>query len=85
MIPPNKTPRDVSGDELAKRLSALGYVVTRQRGDHMRLTSNRLSKQHSITIPRHGFIKIGTLKEILRDVAEHQQFSRERLLEILFD
>jgi len=33
-----KTPRDLSGSELAKALRKLGYVVTRQTGSHLRVT-----------------------------------------------
>ena len=32
-----KLPRDVSGDELGKRLGKLGYEITRQTGSHIRL------------------------------------------------
>ena len=31
-----KTPRDLSGSELAKALGKLGYIVTRQSGSHLR-------------------------------------------------
>jgi predicted RNA binding protein YcfA (HicA-like mRNA interferase family) len=34
-----KTPRDLSGAELAKALRKLGYTVTRQSGSHLRVTT----------------------------------------------
>jgi len=34
-----RLPRDVSGADLARALSKLGYKVTRQTGSHMRLTT----------------------------------------------
>ena len=36
-----KLPRDVSGAKLGKALRVLGYERTRQRGSHMRYTTQR--------------------------------------------
>ena len=58
-----KTPRDLSGVELAKALRFLGYVVTRQSGLHLRVTT-QIGGQHHEVIPNHSPIKIGTLKSI---------------------
>lgn len=33
-----RLPRNISGGELANRLSRYGYTVTRQTGSHLRLT-----------------------------------------------
>ena len=78
-----KLPRDITGEELARRLSVLGYQVARQTGSHLRLTAHRPSEHH-VTIPRHDPLKIGTLNSILRDVAEHHRLDRDKLLERLF-
>lgn len=78
-----KIPRDVSGQELVRRLSVLGYQVTRQTGSNVRLTTDRLGEHH-LTIPQHNPLKIGTLNSILRDLAEHHQIDRDRLAEMLF-
>lgn len=43
-----RIPRDISGKELAKRLSKYGYKVARQTGSHMRLVTG----EHHITIGR---------------------------------
>ena len=48
-----KLPRDLSGNDLARRLVSLGYAITRQTGSHMRLTTNR-GGEHHITIPAHA-------------------------------
>ncbi|MBA3246503.1 MAG: type II toxin-antitoxin system HicA family toxin [Pyrinomonadaceae bacterium] len=74
-----KLPRDVSGDDLAKALIALGYEITRQSGSHMRLTTTE-DGEHHISIPRHSPLKIGTLAAILNDVAAQFQISRVELL-----
>jgi predicted RNA binding protein YcfA (HicA-like mRNA interferase family) len=77
-----KTPRDISGAELAKALRKLGYVVTRQTGSHLRITSQRDGEHHEV-IPNHSPIKLGTLKSILRNVAAHHRMSAPELLESL--
>ena len=79
-----KLPRDLSGLELAKALSHVGYRVTRQSGSHIRLSTD-IPEQHHITIPSHDPLKIGTLAAILGDVAGHLKLSREALVTALFE
>ena len=79
-----KLPRDLSGSDLANRLSILGYQVTRQTGSHLRLTTQEQGEHH-ITIPRHDPLKLGTLAGILADVAQHFGISRESLMEEIFN
>ena len=79
-----RIPRDVSGDELARLLKRYGYEVTRQVGSHMRLTTER-EGEHHITIPQHKALRVGTLNNVLKDVAEHLKLSRDELIESLFD
>ncbi len=79
-----KTPRDIDGDELAAFLARFGYVITRQVGSHMRLTTNR-GGEHHVTIPRHRPLKLGTLNAILRDVADHLKMSRDELMRFLVE
>jgi predicted RNA binding protein YcfA (HicA-like mRNA interferase family) len=75
-----RVPRDVSGDELAKRIGELGYQITRQTGSHIRLTRvNR--EEHHITIPRHRTLKIGTLSNIRRDIAENLKISKAEIID----
>jgi predicted RNA binding protein YcfA (HicA-like mRNA interferase family) len=78
-----RLPRDVSGDDLAKALGQFGYQVTRQRGSHLRLTTDR-NGTHHVTIPRHDPLRIGTLGAILQDVASHSGLTRDELLDRLF-
>ena len=78
-----RLPRDLSGPDLARRLSVLGYEVTRQTGSHMRLTTLEHGEHH-ITIPRHNPLRVGTLAAVLADVAAHFELSREELVEKLF-
>ncbi|PPD48589.1 MAG: hypothetical protein CTY16_05605 [Methylobacter sp.] len=78
-----KLPRDMSGLELANKLSVLGYEVTRQNGSHIRLTTQQ-NGQHHITVPQHDPLKVGTFSAILNDVAKHFLISRDELLQQLF-
>lgn len=78
-----KLPRDVSGDELAKRLKVFGYETTRQAGSHLRLTTT-LGGEHHVTIPRHDSLKLGTLSGVLNDVAEHFEISRDEVIDQVF-
>lgn len=77
-----KTPRDLSGPELAKALRKLGYVVTRQNGSHLRVTTQQGGEHHEV-VPHHSPLKLGTLKGILRNVAEHHGMSTAELMETL--
>ena len=79
-----KLPRDLSGTDLAKALERLGYAVTRQTGSHIRLTTQQAGEHH-LTIPCHDPVKVGTLRAILSNAAEHFGYSRDELLEELFD
>ena len=78
-----RLPRDLSGIELAKALSRVGYHVTRQTGSHVRLTIDQPS-QHHVTIPAHDPLKVGTLSGILNDVSSHLKIARDDLLQKLF-
>lgn len=79
-----KTPRNVSGRYLCKVLGRYGYTITRQTGSHIRLKSDFMGYEHSITIPAHNPIKIGTLNKILNDVAEYLKIRRDKLVDSLF-
>jgi predicted RNA binding protein YcfA (HicA-like mRNA interferase family) len=78
-----KLPRDITGNDLAKALSKLGYHVTRQTGSHIRLSTNE-NGEHHITVPAHSPLKIGTLAAILSDIESHHKMTREKLFGYLF-
>lgn len=79
-----KLPRDISGNDLIKALSRLGYKKTRQTGSHIRLTT-QLDGKHNITIPAHNPIKVGTLNSIFKIISEHHKLNRNELIKILFE
>lgn len=59
----------VSGRQLVRWLSTLGYYVDRQKGSHIRLERRLLTGTHAITVPNHREIARGTLNDILGAVA----------------
>ncbi|WP_395747373.1 type II toxin-antitoxin system HicA family toxin [Prosthecobacter sp.] len=74
-----KLPRDVTGDELLRGLRRVGYVFERQAGSHMILRSDS-PRSHSVTVPNHKPLKVGTLSSILHEVALQRGMSVETLL-----
>jgi predicted RNA binding protein YcfA (HicA-like mRNA interferase family) len=78
-----RLPRDVSGPDIAKLLDAFGYAVTRQKGSHLRLTT-QVGGEHHVTVPNHGSLRSGTLNGILKDVAEHTGLTRDAVVRELF-
>ena len=59
-----KLPRDVNGTDLENALRRLGYRATRQRGSHVRVTTQTNGEHHEV-IPRHNPIGAKTLSSIL--------------------
>jgi len=78
-----RIPRGLSGADLARALSLLGYEVTRQTGSHMRLTTQQRGEHH-VTVPKHAELRLGTLSALLGDVATHAGIDRAALIELLF-
>jgi len=79
-----KLPRDLAGGELASLLRRYGYEISRQTGSHLRLTSMSKGTEHHITIPRHKYLRLGTLSAILTDIASYLEMERSGLEEELF-
>ena len=74
-----KLPRDVTGEELLRGLRRVGYVFERQAGSHMILRSES-PRMHSVTVPNHKPLKVGTLSSILHEIALQRSMSVETLL-----
>jgi len=65
-----KLPRNVSGRRLVSALARLGYEVVRQRGSHVRITT-QVGGEHHEVIPNHNPIRVKTLSSILKSIARH--------------
>jgi predicted RNA binding protein YcfA (HicA-like mRNA interferase family) len=78
-----RIPRDLNGADLAKRVGQFGYTITRQSGSHIRLTRSNGDREQHLTIPAHKPLRVGTLRQILKDVAQHTHQTLEMVLEAL--
>ena len=79
-----KLPRNVSGNELIKSLQKIGYIVTRQKGSHLRLTCILPNGEHHVTIPNHDPIKIVTLSSIISNIAQAHHIAKTDIIDKIF-
>ena len=79
-----RLPHDLNSKDLINGASKMGYVVTRQTGSHIRLTTQQKG-QHHITVPNHNPIKIGTLSAILSDIAKHFSTTKDDIINQFFN
>ncbi|MBE2188507.1 MAG: type II toxin-antitoxin system HicA family toxin [Desulfobulbaceae bacterium] len=79
-----KTPRNISGVELAKLLSIYGYSISRQTGSHIRLTTIQ-NGEHHLSVPSHSPLKIGTLNSIIKELSSHIGKSKQEIYSELLD
>lgn len=61
----NKLPR-LSGKEVIKALSRVGFHPVRQKGSHVILAKETPNGKQSTVVPLHNEIDKGTLLEIIR-------------------
>lgn len=78
-----KKPRDISTDELIRRLKPFGYAPTRQTGSHIRLTTERKG-QHHITVPQKRQLTIGKINAVLWEMVRHFGIERKELVAQIF-
>ena len=67
----------LSWQHVVGALERAGFVFDRQKGSHMVYYHPETS--HSVVVPRHRTIKMGTLREILREA----NLSREEFRKLL--
>ena len=61
-----------------------GYNLIQQTGSHLRLISNYKGHADYVSVPRHSYVKIDTLIDILNHVATHLEIDRDELARQLF-
>lgn len=80
-----RMPRNLTGMELVVLLRRhYGYYLIRQKGSHMRLASTFMGYEHHVSVPRHSPLMIGTLGDILGNVAEYLEIEQGELMQELF-
>lgn len=81
-----KLPRDLSGERFSRLLRRqFGYRLIRQSGSHMTLTAMIEGRSHSVTVPRHRHLSVGTLSAIVSDVAEALDSDKHEVRKKLFE
>ena len=65
-----KVPRNISGNDLISYLISIGFQKVRQTGSHVRLEIVVHGELFGITVPLHDPLKVGTLSNIIKDVAQ---------------
>ena len=73
-----KLPR-LSGREVVKILSKLGFKIARQRGSHIILVKESEKGKKGVVVPNHKEIDKGTLLEIIRQAG----LTREEFLALV--
>ena len=51
----------------------------------MRLVGKLMGYEHHVTVPRHGSVRVGTLDDILSDVASYLRIDKDQVAQELFD
>ena len=74
-----KLPRDVGDATLVAALGRLGYEKVRQRGSHLRITTQERGEHHEV-VPLHDPIRTKTLSSILKSIARHHGIGVPELL-----
>ena len=74
-----KTPRDLDGSELVKILKRYGYNTIHQTGSHIIIRTQEKG-EHTLSVPNHKPLKVGTLDSILGGIAEHFEIKKEEVI-----
>ena len=61
-----KTPRDLYGADLVKKLKVFKYEKLHQAGSHIILRTQE-NGEHTLSVPNHKPLKVGTLDAILSE------------------
>lgn len=73
----------VSGKKLIKVLQKMGYQIIRQKGSHIQMRLNSDNGEHTITVPLHDEIAIGTLNDIIGKVSLWTGINKPTILELI--
>ena len=73
----------VSGLDLIKMMTRMGYEVVRRRGSHVRLSKATPAGVHNITVPDHDEMARGTLNDILSSISLWNSIPKEDLIKML--
>lgn len=70
----------VSGKEAIKALSKVGFVISGQKGSHIKLVRERNDSKETIIVPNHKTLKPGTLRN---GILKHTSLSVDQFTKLL--
>jgi len=76
-----KIPRDLNGNEFAKRLQR--YVHVPHHQDWQSHYFEDITKRHSLSVPNHKPLKLGTLNALFNAIADHLELDKQKVIEHL--
>jgi predicted RNA binding protein YcfA (HicA-like mRNA interferase family) len=76
-------PRGLSGRQLMRLAEKVGYRYDRASGSHVVCVRESDGQQH-ICIPDHKELSVGTMNDIIRDMAQQLQLPKAQLMQLLF-
>ena len=76
-------PRGISGRALMRLAESLGYKYSRSSGSHVIFMLEHNGERH-ICIPDHKELSLGTLNDLLEDMASHLATSKQEIIRKLF-
>ena len=78
-----KTPRSLNGSELVKKLKVFNYEKMHQTGSHI-IVRTEENGEHTLSVPNHKPLKVGTLDSILSAIASHFGMTKKEVSDLLF-
>ncbi|OQW91534.1 MAG: hypothetical protein BWK78_04370 [Thiotrichaceae bacterium IS1] len=67
----------LSGKEIIAIFNQFGFIVTSQRGSHVKLTKTLLTgERQTLTIPNHSELDTGTCRAIIRQATRYVPFEQ---------
>lgn len=62
-------PRVYSGQKIIKALTRAGFYIVSTKGSHVKLRGIRFGKLHTVVVPKHKEVALGTFQSILNQAA----------------
>jgi hypothetical protein len=78
-----RIPRGLSGRRFKEYAERLDYSYSRGNSSHMILTTQR-DGEFTICVPDHRELSLGTLSDLLTDMARHHGISKAEIIALLF-
>lgn len=78
-----KLPRNLDSNDFIKLLEHLEYKKVHQRGSHIKFSKIINESKHSISIPNHKPLKVGTLSSIIKQICMQNNLDKEFLIKLI--